>query len=141
MLHKIFNIIKQHRSVISYLIFGVLTTIVNYAVYFPLYNFLNCSATISNCIAWVVAVAFAYLTNKAFVFKNHDWTPGNAIPEMLRFVGCRIGSGALETVFIFVTVDTLCWNGNFMKLLISVLVIVLNYIGSKLFVFRKREEA
>lgn len=135
------NMIKKHWGVISYLAFGALTTAVNYAVYIPLYNFLHLSAAASNCIAWVIAVVFAYLTNKPFVFKNNDWTLQNLIPEFLRFVGCRIGSGTVETMIIYIFVDLLCWNGNLMKLLTSVLVVILNYFGSKLLVFRKKKEA
>lgn len=141
MLYWIHNMIKQHWAVISYLFFGVLTTAVNYAVYLPLYNIAHFSAAASNCIAWIAAVAFAYLTNKPFVFKNNDWTLANVIPELLRFIGCRIGSGAAETLIIYITVDMLCWNGNVIKLFTSVLVVVLNYIGSKMFVFRKKKEA
>jgi putative flippase GtrA len=86
----------------------------------------------------VVAVAFAYLTNKPFVFKSHDWSRQTVIPELTKFVGCRIGSGLLETVIIFVAVDLLHWNGNIWKLVTSVLVVILNYVASKLLVFRKK---
>ena len=125
------------NETISYLFFGVLTTVVNYLVYLPVYNLLGLSAALSNAIAWVVAVAFAYVTNKPFVFRSHDWSARTVIPELTKFVGCRIGSGVLETAIIFITVDCLSWNGNVMKLLTSVLVVVLNYIGSKLLVFKK----
>lgn len=129
--------VEKHRDVLLYLFFGVLTTVVNYVVYLPCYNVLGLSGSVSNVIAWVGAVAFAYLTNKPFVFRSHDWSAKTVIPELTKFVGCRIGSGALETAIILVTVDWLGWNGNAMKLLTSVLVVVLNYIGSKLLVFRK----
>ena len=59
------------------------------------------------------------------------------MPELGKFVGCRIGSGALETAFLFLTVDVLHWSGNWMKLIIAVVVIIVNYLGSKLLVFRK----
>ena len=129
--------VEKHRDVLLYLFFGVLTTVVNYVVYLPCYNVLGLSGSVSNVIAWVGAVAFAYLTNKPFVFRSHDWSAKTVLPELTKFVGCRIGSGALETAIILVTVDWLGWNGNAMKLLTSVLVVVLNYIGSKLLVFRK----
>ena len=127
----------KYYDIISYLFFGVLTTVVNYIVYLPCYNLLGIPAAVSNVIAWVGAVAFAYLTNKPFVFKSHDWSAATVIPELTRFVGCRIGSGLLETAIIFVTVDLLIWNGNVMKLITSVLVVILNYVGSKLLVFKK----
>ena len=124
-------------DIVIYLFFGVLTTIVNYIIYLPLYNGMGMSATVSNAIAWVVAVAFAYLTNKPFVFRSNDWSLKTVIPELTKFVGCRVGSGVAETLILLLTVDILGWNGNIWKLITSVLVVVLNYIASKLFVFKK----
>lgn len=138
MIQKIRNLIETHWDIVSYLFFGVCTTIVNYLIYIPCYNFLHLSATVSNMIAWVVAVAFAYLTNKPFVFRSYDWSWKTVGPELTKFVGCRIGSGLLETAAIFLTVDCLHWNGNVMKLILAVVVVILNYIGSKLLVFRKK---
>lgn len=134
---KLFTWMEKHYDILSYLFFGALTTVVNYIVYLPCYNLLHLSAAISNVIAWIFAVAFAYLTNKPFVFKSHDWSAKTVIPELTKFVGCRVGSGLLETGIIFVTVDLLLWDGNIMKLVTSVLVVILNYIGSKLLVFKK----
>jgi putative flippase GtrA len=130
-------LIRKYYDILAYLFFGVLTTAVNYIVYLPCYNLLHISAAASNVIAWVAAVAFAYLTNKPFVFKSHDWSAKTVVPELTKFVGSRVLSGALEAAIIFVTVDLLCWNGNVMKLVTSVLVVILNYIASKLLVFRK----
>lgn len=137
MLDTIRNLLKKYWDVITYLFFGVLTTVVNYLVYLPVYNLLGFSAAVSNAIAWVVAVAFAYLTNKPFVFKSRDWSAKTVIPELTKFVSCRVASGAMETVILFITVDMLHWNGNIWKLVTSVLVVVLNYFGSKLLVFKK----
>ena len=131
------KLIEKYWGIISYLFFGVLTTLVNYAVYLPCYNLLGWSAALSTAVAWVVAVAFAYLTNKPFVFKSHDWSAKTVLPELAAFVACRVGSGLLETAIMFVTVDILGWNGNWMKLIVSALVVILNYVGSKLFVFKK----
>ena len=136
-MEKLKALLVRYRDIIVYLIFGVLTTAVNYIVYLPCYNILGLSGSASNAIAWLAAVAFAYLTNKPFVFRSHDWSAKTVIPELTKFVGCRVGSGVLETAIIFLTVDLLGWNGNVMKLLTSVLVVVLNYIGSKLLVFKK----
>lgn len=134
---KIRELIDKHYDILAYLFFGGLTTVVNYIVYLPCYNLFHLSAAVSNVIAWVAAVAFAFLTNKPFVFKSHDWSWKTVCPELTKFVGCRLGSGLLETLFIFVTVDCLAFNGNWMKLITSVLVVILNYFGSKLLVFRK----
>lgn len=137
-MRKIKELVVQYWEVLSYLIFGVLTTIVNYLVYLPVYNLLGLSAALSNAIAWVVAVAFAYLTNKPFVFKSHDWSAKTVIPELTKFIGCRVASGAAETLILLVTVDLLHWNGNIWKIVTSVLVVVMNYIASKLVVFKKK---
>ena len=138
MMGKLRELIIKHYDILSYLFFGGLTTVVNYLVYLPCYNWLNLSAGVSNAIAWAFAVAFAFLTNKPFVFKSHDWSAKVVIPELTKFLGCRIGSGVLETAILFVTVDLLCWDGNVLKLITSVLVIILNYIGSKRLVFSKK---
>ena len=137
MLQTVQKLIKKYWDVITYLFFGVLTTVVNYLVYLPVYNFLGFPAALSNAIAWVVAVAFAFLTNKPFVFKSHDWSAKTVVPELTKFVSCRVASGAMETGILFVTVDMLSWDGNIWKLITSVLVVVLNYFGSKLLVFKK----
>jgi len=135
---KVLALIEKHYDILAYLFFGVLTTVVNYVVYLPCYNVMHLSAAVSNVAAWVVAVTFAYLTNKPFVFRSNDWSAKTVIPELTKFVGSRVVSGLLETVIIFVTVDWLMWNGNLMKLITSVMVIVLNYVASKLVVFRKK---
>ena len=136
---KLRALLKRYYDVISYLFFGGLTTVVNYLVYLPCYNWWGISSSVSNMIAWVAAVAFAFLTNKPFVFKSHDWSAKVVWPELTKFVGCRVGSGLLETAFLLITVDILGWNGNWMKLITSVFVIVLNYFASKLLVFRKKK--
>lgn len=132
------KLIEKYGAILSYLFFGVLTTAVNYLVYLPCYNLLHISASVSNAIAWVFAVDFAYLTNKPFVFKSHDWSAKTVVPELTKFVMTRLGSGILETIIIFLTVDMLQWNGNLMKLATSVLVVIANYVGSKLLVFRRK---
>ncbi len=136
-MEKIKELFVKYYDVLVYLVFGVLTTLVNYIVYLPCYNIFGISSSLSNVIAWAAAVAFAYLTNKPFVFKSHDWSANTVLPELLKFVGTRIGSGTLETLILLIFVDVLSMNGNVWKLLTSVIVVILNYIGSKLFVFRK----
>ena len=137
-MNKIKELFVKYYDILIYLIFGVLTTLVNYIVYLPCYNLLGFSSSVSNIIAWAAAVAFAYVTNKPFVFRSHDWSKETVIPELTRFVGTRLGSGGLDTLILFVFVDILKMNGNLWKLLTSVLVVILNYIGSKLLVFRKK---
>ena len=138
MLEKLKSLLEKYWDVVSYLFFGVLTTVVNYLVYLPVSNFCPLSAAVSNMIAWVAAVIFAYLTNKPFVFRSHDWSAKTVIPELTKFVSCRVASGVMETVILLLTVDMLGWNGNIWKLFTQVLVVIINYVGSKLIVFKKK---
>ena len=136
-MRRIYDFVRVHWDIVSYLFFGVLTTLVNYFVYFPLYNWMHFSAALSNILAWAVAVIFAYLTNKPFVFHSTDWSWETVSKESAKFIGCRIGSGVLETIIVFVFVDILICNGNWTKIIVSILVVILNYISSKWVVFRK----
>ena len=133
------KLLEKYWDVLTYLFFGVLTTVVNYLIYLPCYNLLGWSAGLSNVLAWIVAVAFAFVTNKPFVFKSRDWSRNVVWPELMKFVGCRIGSGVMETAILLVCVDWLGWNGNVWKLITAVLVIILNFIGSKLLVFKSEK--
>lgn len=137
MIQKIRILLEKYREIISYLFFGVLTTLVNFVVYLPVYNILGMSASVSNMIAWVAAVVFAYFVNKIFVFRSLDWSRKTVIPELIKFVSARLLSGVLETGILLVTVDILGWNGNIWKFVTQVLVVISNYVFSKLIVFRK----
>ena len=138
MIERIKQMLCKYHDILSYLFFGALTTIVNYLVYLPCYNLLGLSAVVSNVVAWAVAVVFAYLTNKPFVFRSYDWSCETVVPELTRFVGTRVASGGIESGLIWVTADVLEWDGNVWKLIISCLVVILNYIGSRALVFRRK---
>ncbi len=138
MVDQIQAFLKKHWDALIYLFFGVLTTLVNYAVYAPLHNLLALPAAVCNVAAWVVSVVFAYLTNKPFVFHSHDWSKEVVQTEFGKFAACRLLSGAFETGLLYITVDCLYWDGNIMKLLASVIVVIVNYIGSKILIFRKK---
>ena len=141
MVSRLKGLYERHRDIIVYIFFGVLTTAVNYIVYYPLYNLAEFSAAVSNSVAWCAAVLFAFLTNKPFVFHSYDWSVGVTAPEFLKFVGCRLGSGLLETVLLCLTVDIALWNGNIMKLITSVIVVILNYLAGRYMVFKKNNGA
>ena len=141
MFEKINVLVKRYQDIIIYLIFGVLTTLVNFIVYFLLYNVAKTSATLANVVAWAVAVIFAFVTNKPFVFQSKDWSLPVVVPEFCKFVGCRVGTGLLETLIILITVDILQVSGNLIKIVVSILVVILNYVASKLFVFDKKKES
>ncbi len=136
MMDWIRRMLEKYREIIMYLIFGVLTTAVNWAVDYPLYYIAELPATVCTVIAWAVAVLFAFFTNKPFVYQSKDWSWKVAGPEFIQFVSCRIGSGLLDMGFMYLTDDVLGFNHILMKILSSVFVVIINYIGGKL-LFKK----
>lgn len=137
---KLRAFVLKYKGIILYLSYGALTTVVSLGLYYLFQEVLCYSATVSNVIAWIGAVLFAFLTNKPFVFGSHDWSLGTLIPEFTKFVGGRLASGLFETILLFVTVDVLSLHSMLMKLIASVFVVISNYIISKIFVFRKKNE-
>lgn len=121
------------REVFFYLVFGVLTTLVNIVSFAILTRLLSAGTVLSNVIAWFLSVLFAYVTNRRWVFQSKD---GNLFREAAAFFSGRIGTGVLDTVVMFITVDLLGWNDMVMKVISNVIVVILNYIISKFFVFK-----
>ena len=125
-----------NRETISYLIFGILTTIVNYAV-FELCNVLHIHYLVGTLIAWGLAVMFAYITNKLFVFESKSWKKEVIVKELSSFIACRIVSGLFDLGFMALAVELLTMNKSIAKLVSNVFVVIANYIFSKLFIFKK----
>ena len=134
---NLFTLIKKYKNVLSYLFFGACTTIINILVYNIFYYVINASNVISNIIAWIIAVLFAFITNKLFVFESKSIAGEVIFQELLSFLGCRIFTGLLDLGIMYVAVDCLTQSGMLWKFISNVLVIVLNYIASKLFIFKK----
>lgn len=134
---------RKTKEIVSYLIFGVLTTLVNFLVYAGLQKITPLSLFVINIIAWLVSVVFAYVTNKLFVFDSKSWEISVLTKEVTLFFGARILSGIFEIVgfpiLYGVGIDQPLFGveGFLAKALISVGVIILNYIFSKLLIFRK----
>ena len=137
---RIKELIAKYYDIISYLFFGGLTTVVNYMVYIPCNKWLNLSAALSTTLAWIVAVIFAYVTNKPFVYKSLDWSPKVVFPEFGKFTLSRLGSGVLNVLLMWLTVDILKWNSILMMIIVSVLVVIINYVTGKVMVFTKAEQ-
>ena len=137
-MNLIINLLKKYRSFIAYAVFGVLTTIVNIGTYNLCYYQVGMSNTISNIVAWILAVTFAYLTNKVWVFDSKSWAWRVLKKEVPAFVSCRLATGVMDLVIMYISVDVLHWNAMLMKIISNVLVIVLNYVFSKLVIFKKK---
>ena len=136
---KLKEIYRKYPDIFSYIFFGGLTTAVNYLVYIPCDQLAHWPAWISQTYAWIVAVLFAYVTNKPFVYKSHDWSAKVVFPEFGKFVLSRLGSGILNVFLMWLTVDMLHWNSLLMMVIVSVLVVIINYITGKIMVFTKKK--
>lgn len=140
---KIKELYIKYKSVILYLIFGVLTTIVNYVSYFLLSSSgifdKKVNTLASTFIAWVLAVAFAYFTNKIWVFESKVKGLKANLIEIGAFLSCRVLTGLMDMAIMYLCVDLLGWNDMIIKLASNVLVVIVNYIGSKLVIFKNKE--
>lgn len=140
-MEKVKELIKKvcTKEVILYIVFGVLTTVVSLITYYICVGtFLNAENAIqlqiANIIAWIVSVAFAYITNRKFVFES---TNKNKLGEATKFVTSRIATLLMDMLIMFLGVTLLEFNDGIIKLISQVIVIVANYVFSKIFVFKK----
>ncbi len=129
---------EKYRDMALYLIFGVVTTAVNVAVYHVCFAVLGVPNIPSVVIAWVLSVAVAYITNKLWVFRSPSFAPSVLWPELCKFVAARGFTGVLDLGIMFVGVDLLGGPGTVLKLGSNVLVVVLNYVFSKWLIFKDR---
>ena len=140
-MEKIKELIKKvcTKEVILYIVFGVLTTLVSLVTYkLCVVTFLNAENAlqlqIANIIAWIVSVAFAYVTNRKFVFESEN---SNKLQEASKFVTSRIATLLMDMLIMFIGVTLLKFNDGIIKLISRVVIIVANYVFSKIFVFKK----
>ena len=136
---KIIELFKKYQEIIYYLIVGVLTTVVSLVTYYicvlTVFNpEVALELQLANIISWICAVLFAYITNKIFVFKSKN---RNIIKEISSFVGARVLTLILDMLIMFIMVTTLGINDKVSKLVVQVVVTILNYVFSKIFVFKK----
>lgn len=160
-MEKIKSIIKKliNKETVTYLVFGVLTTVVNFGV-FKVFDMIFTSATetdltlVTNVIAWIAAVVFAYVTNKLFVFESKSWKKDILKKEIPSFVGARLLSLGIEELGLLIFITWLGFDefvleifpgfalgGKMLvKIALAVIVVVVNYIFSKFIIFRKKEK-
>lgn len=132
------DLFKKYREVILYVFFGGLTTVVNWVSYWLLADVAHVDYLWSTVIAQVLAILFAYVTNRTWVFESKVTGFKGVLGEMLRFFGARVVSLFLDLGCMYVGVDLLHLNDKLMKLLSNVVIVVANYVFSKLFVFKKQ---
>lgn len=138
-MEKIKELYSKYKEVINYLIFGVLTTVVSLAVYYiSVFTFLNpenaFQLQVANILSWIAGVTFAYFTNRKYVFESKEQ---NRLKEASKFVLSRVLTLLIDMLIMFVGVTLLHLNDKIFKLISQVAVVVLNYVFSKIFVFKK----
>ncbi len=141
-MNKIFDLYKKYQEIINYLIVGVLTTVVSIVTYFIFSLILDIENNIlfilANVLSWICAVVFAYITNKKFVFNTITSNKKEELKVFSMFVSSRITTLLIELAFMFITVKVILINDKIAKVIAQFIVIVLNYVLSKLFVFKKK---
>lgn len=128
----------KYKEFILYAAFGTGTFLINIITYWLCYIVIGLSNTLSNIIAWVGAVLFAFITNKLYVFESRGTSGRTWLAQALGFFGCRAGTEMLDLVIMYYGVDVMNFNALIMKTISNIIVIILNYIASKLFIFRKK---
>ncbi len=152
-MNTIKKLITEYREQLVYIFFGLLTTAVN-LITFHLFQIIlgDRYYLISNIIAWSLSVAFAYITNKIWVFESRLWTKRVLLKEIPSFVSARIFSFFIEEMGLYLLVDCLSmktytlsvagveiYGSMIAKVLLAAIVVVLNYVFSKFIIFRKKE--
>ena len=141
-MNKIKELYQKYKEIINYLIFGVLTTVVSLVVYYAsVFTFLNpdnaVQLQIANILSWIAGVTFAYFTNRKFVFESQE---KNKVKEASKFVLARVTTLVMDMVIMWLGVTVLHFNDKITKLVSQIVIIISNYIFSKLFVFKKGEK-
>lgn len=137
MQNKLKSLASKYKYIILYGIFRILTTIINIGFYGILYSVLGISNVVSNIIAWVISVLFAFIINKLWVFESKSLCLKVFIKEFGSFIVCRLATGILDLGIMFVGVDLLKGPAIILKVTSNIIVMILNYVMSKIFVFKK----
>lgn len=125
---------KIKAEILTYIIFGLLTTVVNIAIFLFFTEVLKINYIISNIIAWFLSVLFAYITNRIWVFES---TNDNIIKELSLFYVGRVFSGVVDTLLLYILISIFSVGVFTSKIIVQVLVIILNYVLSKVIVFKE----
>lgn len=156
---KIKELFKKYKEVITYIIFGVLTTVVSWGSYTVFVEMLSMKVFLGNLLSWVCAVVFAYVTNKLWVFESKSWKPSVIGKEIITFVASRGVTGVIEILCVpllaktgfdnifygilekmNISIGILFTDGIYSKIFLSVIVVILNYFFSKFVIFAKKKK-
>jgi putative flippase GtrA len=128
---------KEGKEVIRYLFTGVCTTLLNLGTFYVLTNVLNIHYLISNTIAWIVGVVFAYVTNRTFVFQSKSKNKKDVLREIISFFLARVLSLGVDQVLIFIMIEFSPIGSTIAKLISNVVVVAINYLLGKFIIFKQ----
>ena len=128
---------ERIKQILNYGFFGLMTTVVNYAVFYLFLDVFSAAYQVANAVALIVSVAFAFAVNKQFVFASKSWSKEVLKKELPAFLSARAVSGLIDLGSMWLLVDALAVTPKLAKILVNVLIITLNYVFSKIYLFRK----
>lgn len=129
---------QRYYEILAYIFFGAATTVINILSYELFRKNLQINFIVSNSIAWIISVSFAYITNRKYVFLSDEITIKGIAKEFMSFVSCRLLSGGCDLAMMIVLVSMIRINDSASKIVSNIVVVAINYILSKLIIFRKR---
>lgn len=130
---------RKHRMLTAYILWGIITTLVNLITYFVCTNLLRWDYLLSNLTAWILAVLFAFFVNKILVFHAGNWQKSAVFSELGKFIGARVFSFLAESFLLWLGVSVMKISDGIVKIVVGIIVIAMNYIFSKLFIFRGKD--
>ena len=131
---------RKHEEGINYLIFGFLAFVLNYILYFVFADAVAMHYMAATGVSWVLTVVFAYWTNRTFVFKSQNKETKAVVTEFVSFIGARVATEVLELGLMYLMVDVMAVNDKISKLICQVIVILANYVLSKIWIFKDTSE-
>ncbi len=134
----VFKYFYKYKELITYIFFGGLTTLINIIAYYILGIILNLPTVFSVVAAWIIAVFFAYFTNKIYVFNSRSFKLNVLVKEMSSFLFFRLASLGVDVLIMIIFVDYLNCDKLITKIAANVVVVIMNYLASKLFIFKKK---
>lgn len=138
-MEKIKDLISTNKTIILFCFWGVMTTAVNLVIY-RVCELMMMGTMLATFIAWIGAVTFAFVVNKQFVFESRSWEINKVLSEASSFYGGRTGTGILEMIGMYIFVERMGFDGLMMKIILSVIITIINYLFGSLLVFGNNEK-
>lgn len=137
--NRVVGMYRKYQEGIDYLFWGGVAFVLSMVLFYIFANMMMIEEQIANVITWIICVIFTYFTNRTFVFKSKTKGSKAVLKEFAEFTSARLATLILENVVLFICIDLLTWHNMLAKLIGQFLVIVSNYVLSKLWIFKKKD--